>query len=98
MSNPPYITEGEKAQMRPNVLDYEPHSALFVEGNDPLLFYRAIADYGLTHLKNNGFLYFEINEQFGKEIRQMLEERGYKEIVVKEDMEGKERMVRCKRK
>lgn len=98
VSNPPYITKEEKAQMRTNVLDYEPHSALFVEGEDPLLFYRAIADYGLTHLKNNGFLYFEINEQFGKEIRQMLEDHGYKEVVIKEDMEGKERMVRCKKK
>jgi release factor glutamine methyltransferase len=84
--------------MRENVLGYEPHSALFVEGDDPLLFYRAIADYGLTHLKNNGFLYFEINEKFGKEIQQMLEDYGYKEVVVREDMEGKDRMVRCKKR
>ena len=98
VSNPPYITEAEKSSMRENVLGYEPHSALFVEGDDPLLFYRAIADYGLTHLKNNGSLYFEINEQFGKEIQQMLEDYGYKEIVVREDMEGKDRMVRCKKR
>lgn len=98
VSNPPYITEEEKESMRPNVLEHEPHLALFVGNDDALLFYKAIADFALKNLKNGGFLYFEINERFGKEMTLMLEEKGYKEIVIKDDMEGKERMVRCRKR
>lgn len=98
VSNPPYITEEEKEGMRRNVLDHEPHLALFVGNDDALLFYKAIADFGTKNLKHGGYLYFEINEHFGKEMSRMLEEKGYKDIVVKEDMEGKERMVRCRKR
>lgn len=98
VSNPPYITEAEKTEMRQNVLAYEPHLALFVEDNNPLLFYEAIADFGLSRLKEEGLLYFEINEHFGKEICEMLQKRGYKEIVLKQDMQGKDRMIRCRKK
>lgn len=98
VSNPPYITEKEKEEMRGNVLDHEPHLALFVEDKDPLLFYKAIAEYGLQCLKNGGYLYFEINEHLGKETAQMLSDKGYKDVIIKEDLEGKERMIRCKKR
>lgn len=98
VSNPPYITEEEKQEMRRNVLDYEPHLALFVENPNPLLFYEAIADYGTNHLKEGGNLYFEINEHFGKKMCDMLARRGYEEIEVRRDMQGKERMIKCSRK
>lgn len=98
VSNPPYITHKEKPQMRKNVLDHEPHLALFVADDKPLLFYEAIADFGQKQLKNGGGLYFEINEQFGKETKEMLERKGYEEVTIRKDMQGKERMVRCRKK
>lgn len=89
VSNPPYICEEEKADMSANVLDYEPHSALFVPNNDPLVFYRRIAE-----LKVGNEVYFEINERFGAEMVKMLDFNGYVGVEIKKDMYGKERMVR----
>ena len=95
LSNPPYVTESEKDQMLDNVLNHEPHIALFVPDNDPLVFYRAIADFALNHLKINGFLFFELNEKFGKETINLLKEKGFKEIELRQDMGGKDRMIRA---
>ena len=95
VSNPPYVREAEKPQMQPRVLDYEPPSALFVDDDNPLLFYKAIAHIGKTHLANNGKLYFEINESYGEEIVKLLQQLDYKDVVLKKDINGKDRMVRC---
>jgi release factor glutamine methyltransferase len=88
VSNPPYICHKEKAEMEARVLDYEPHSALFVPDADPLLFYRRIAS-----MRAAKQLFFEINEAYGKNVCEMLQELGYKDITLKYDMYGKERMV-----
>ena len=93
VSNPPYVTISEAAEIAPNVLDYEPHSALFVPDNDALKFYRAIARYGHKHLNPGGRLYFEINARFGREVTQLLEREGYKDIYLKQDINGRDRMV-----
>ncbi|MCL2131729.1 MAG: peptide chain release factor N(5)-glutamine methyltransferase [Lentimicrobiaceae bacterium] len=93
VSNPPYVRETERQQMHPRVLDYEPQSALFVDDANPLLFYRAIARIGTTHLSNNGKLYLEINEAYGKETVDLLQQYNYKNITLKKDIHGKDRMV-----
>lgn len=93
VSNPPYICDSEKAEMSENVLDYEPHLALFVPDSDPLLFYRRIAEHGSTLLKPGGRLYFEINARFGKETKTMLESLGYEQVNIICDIHGKERMI-----
>jgi release factor glutamine methyltransferase len=93
VSNPPYVLNSEKAAMRENVLGYEPHLALFVEDDDPLLFYKAIADFALQSLNTNGHLYFEINEAFGAETQKMLEDKGYRKVRLHSDIFGKARMV-----
>ena len=96
VSNPPYVCEQEKALMEKNVLDYEPHTALFVPDDDPLLFYRAIADYALQALKPDGELYFELNPLYAQETAAMLKEKGYHDIEIKKDMFDKLRFVKCK--
>lgn len=96
VSNPPYICEKEKADMEKNVLEHEPSLALFVPDEDPLKFYRAIAEYASSALKPGGALYFEINPIYEKETRKMLEELGFKDIETKEDAFGKKRMMRAK--
>lgn len=93
VSNPPYVREGEKSQMRTQVVDHEPRLALFVDDHDPLIFYRAISKIGLEILEPNGLLYFEINEAFGDPIKVFLEEAGYRDVKIKKDMQGRDRMV-----
>lgn len=93
VSNPPYIKEKEKAEMHENVLANEPHTALFVSNEKPLIFYEAIADFALLHLKKDGHLFFEINANLGKETIQMLGAKGFTDIRLRLDMQGKERMV-----
>jgi release factor glutamine methyltransferase len=95
VSNPPYIVPSEKRDMLPNVLDYEPHQALFVPEEQPLLFYERIADIGLTHLKDGGELYFETGSRFGKEVTGMLREKGYQDVELFRDISGRERMVKA---
>lgn len=95
VSNPPYICEKEKADMEKNVLDYEPDLALFVPDEDPLKFYRAIAEFASLELRSWGMLYFEINPLYEKETREMLEGFGFKNIETKEDAFGKKRMMRA---
>ena len=96
VSNPPYIREGEKRLMEKNVLDHEPELALFVPDENPLIFYEQIADFSQIHLKNRGRLYFEINEALGPECCNMLQEKGFSEIVLKKDIHGKNRMIGCR--
>ncbi|WP_066830692.1 peptide chain release factor N(5)-glutamine methyltransferase [Rufibacter ruber] len=93
ISNPPYVLEQEKELMRENVLHHEPHLALFVPNEDPLLFYRRIAEVAQRLLKPGGRLFFEINEQFAQETVAMLQAQGYREARVRTDLRGKERMV-----
>ncbi len=93
VSNPPYVRQLEKQQMQDNVLNHEPHLALFVEDENPLIFYRAITQFATKNLKPNGELYFEINEYLGKEMMAFLEEFGFKNIQLKQDFFGKDRMI-----
>ena len=97
VSNPPYIKEIEKENMEHNVLDWEPHTALFVPDSDPLLFYRTIANNGLTLLKPGGTLYFEINRAHGAETAEMLANFGYKEIELRKDISDNDRMIKATR-
>lgn len=94
VSNPPYVRNLEKAEIKPNVLDNEPHLALFVDDENPLQFYRAICEFAQHNLKENGILYFEINEYLGQEMIQLLEEFGFKSIELKKDLFGKDRMIK----
>lgn len=93
ISNPPYVTVSEKEQMHRNVLEYEPHSALFVQDDDPLVFYHAIADFAWLHLQDTGYLFFEINENLGKETLDLLHQKGFKNTELRQDLRGKDRMI-----
>ena len=97
VSNPPYICNKERARMDANVLEHEPHTALFVPDDDPLLFYRAIAQYGLTALRSGGWLYFEINPLYAAALADMLSKMSYHDIEIKEDQYGKQRMIKAKK-
>jgi len=94
ISNPPYVTLYDKMQMHTNVTDFEPHSALFVPDEDPLIFYKAIADFALDHLTENGLLFLEINESLGMETVELLKKKGFKNIELREDMSGRDRMIK----
>jgi release factor glutamine methyltransferase len=94
VSNPPYVRQCEKVMMMPNVLDYEPALALFVPDKDPLLYYKRIALLARKYLLDGGALYLEINEQFPGEIVKLLQSTGFYSVEVKEDLNGKKRMVR----
>lgn len=97
VSNPPYICNKERAAMAVNVLEHEPHTALFVPDDDPLLFYRAIAQFGQTALKQGGWLYFEINPLYAEPLCDMLRLMSYHDIELKTDQYGKQRMIRAQR-
>jgi release factor glutamine methyltransferase len=97
VSNPPYITQSEKRLMQANVLDYEPHQALFPPGEDSLIFYRRIATFGLRHLKENGRLFFEINENHLQETAAIMEKSGYTDITPRKDINDKWRMMSARR-
>lgn len=97
VSNPPYIPQSDISAMHSNVVDYEPHTALFVADSDPLCFYRSIAQNGVKMLRDGGSLYFEIYERFGAQMVKMLEEMGYSDSEVVKDIFGKERMVWSRR-
>ena len=96
VSNPPYIIPKEQLQMHHNVLGFEPHLALFVPENDPLLFYRAIADYASFTLQKNGLLFFEVNESYGKQVVDLLKSKNFTAVELRKDLSGKDRMVRAK--
>ncbi len=95
VSNPPYVRESERDKMQPNVLNHEPASALFVEDKEPLVFYQAIARLSKTVLNPGGVLYFEINEYLGKDLQEVLTTEGFGKIIVKKDIFGKDRMLKC---
>lgn len=97
ISNPPYICQKEAIEMEQHVLDHEPHQALFVPDEDPLLFFRAIARLGQKALHKDGRLYFEINPAYHQELTKMLDEMGYSEIETRKDQFGKNRMIKAKR-
>ncbi len=93
VSNPPYVKEIEKDTMKPNVLNYEPHQALFVPTDNPLIFYKAIAQKSKTLLKPNGKIVVEINEQFGREVKNLFEAIGFQQTQIIKDLDGKDRIV-----
>ncbi len=95
VSNPPYVQNSEKKKMQPNVLAFEPDSALFVSDEDPLLFYKKIARLAQRYLTPNGFLYFEINEYLGEDLILMLKEIGFGSVLIKKDFFGKDGMIKC---
>lgn len=97
VSNPPYVRELEKQEIRPNVLDNEPHLALFVEDNNPLVFYKAITNFALKNLKENGQLYFEINQYLGEETRELLIDADFRDVDLIKDLNGNSRMLKGKR-
>ena len=95
VSNPPYIRKSEAVDMHKNVLDFEPHLALFVEDENPLRFYEAIAEFAIQNSKDV-ILYMEMNEGLGTLLKDMLAQKGYRDIVIKKDLFGKQRMMRAK--
>ncbi len=95
VSNPPYVRELEKQEIKNNVLANEPHLALFVSDENPLVFYKKIADLALQHLTNNGVLFLEINQYLGQETVNMLENKGFKNIELKKDLFGNNRMIKA---
>ena len=95
VSNPPYVMESEKALMRPNVLQYEPASALFVPDADPLVFYRAVAGWALRLLRPSGALMVEINESLGLSVKGLLEGYGFRNVLIVKDLFGKDRFAKC---
>lgn len=97
VSNPPYIAESEKADMDARVLDYEPSTALFVPDDDPLRFYRAIAEYALKALVSDGNLYFEINSNYGPQMKEMLADKGFADIEISRDFRGNIRYASARR-
>lgn len=98
VSNPPYVTDSEKPEMRENVSGFEPHEALFVPDRDPLLFYRAIGGFAFKHLVKPGTLYLEINERFGPDVKKMMLGFGFDRVEVIRDLSGRDRFVRAEAK
>ena len=95
ISNPPYVRELEKVEIQNNVLQNEPHLALFVSDDNPLIFYDKIADLAKQHLTKEGLLFFEINQYLGQETAKMLTEKGFKNIELRKDMSGNQRMIKA---
>ena len=95
VSNPPYVRELEKVEIKNNVLQNEPHSALFVSDSNPLIFYSKIADLAKNHLTKNGLLFFEINQYLGQETKVMLSKKGFKNIELRKDLFGNDRMIKA---
>lgn len=93
VSNPPYITFSEKGEIKSNVVDHEPHLALFVPENDALIFYKVLAVKGFNALKNQGLLCVEINERFGREVSEIFSKAGFREVKILKDISGKDRVV-----
>ena len=94
VSNPPYVLESEKKIMNKNVLDYEPHNALFVSDNAPLIYYKEIAKIATNNLNKNGLLFFEINEKYSKQIIELLSNLNFVDIELKKDINGRDRIIK----
>ncbi|MHB9056082.1 MAG: peptide chain release factor N(5)-glutamine methyltransferase [Paludibacteraceae bacterium] len=97
VSNPPYIPVSEKNEIEKNVIDFEPHLALFVENKNPLLFYQKIAEFALIHLTSLGKLYFEIHKDYAPECRKLLEDYGFRNVEIRKDICGNDRMIKASR-
>ena len=97
VSNPPYITPSEKSEMQPNVLEYEPHCALFAPEDDPLIFFKRITIFGVKSLKKNGRIFFEINETYHAEVADILKQHGFSDISLRKDINGKWRMISARK-
>jgi release factor glutamine methyltransferase len=97
VSNPPYITDDEKVQMNQNVLDFEPHLALFVQNNTPIIFYDRISRLAFEKLNQNGFLFFELNPDYSDEVIEILNQIGFINIELKKDLQGKSRMLKAQK-
>jgi release factor glutamine methyltransferase len=97
VSNPPYITPGEKKTMNQNVLAYEPELALFIEESAPLIFYDVISSFALKHLAPNGDLYFEINQYLGAEMKELMEKKGFEQVKLIKDINGADRIIHAKK-
>jgi release factor glutamine methyltransferase len=95
VSNPPYILKDEAVNMQQNVVGFEPHTALFVTNNDPLQFYKAIADFTLLNLQKDGSLYLETHEEYNEKVKQMLNEKGFYNITSKKDLQNKPRFLKA---
>jgi release factor glutamine methyltransferase len=95
VSNPPYVPLKDKNEMHSNVVDHEPHTALFVSDNDPLIFYKALAEFGKKRLYESGSIYMEIHEALGQDVIDLFRENGYTNIELKKDMQGKDRMIKA---
>ena len=95
ISNPPYVRHMEKVEMKKNVLNYEPESTLYVDDNNPLIFYKSIAEFGLDHLKINGSIYCEINQYLSKETVKLFGSYGFKDIQLKKDFKGNDRFIKA---
>lgn len=95
VSNPPYVRNLEKQEVKKNVLEFEPHLALFVEDDDALIFYKKITEYALNHLKKDGVLYFEINQYLGKETVMLIKNLGFQSVELRKDMSGNDRMIKA---
>lgn len=95
VSNPPYIPNREKEEMHQTVLNFEPHIALFVDNDDPLIFYRKIAEKAYISLKEEGALYFELHENYAKETAELMGSIGYKNVEIRQDLQGKNRMLKA---
>ncbi len=97
VSNPPYIPKSEKSEIQANVLDHEPHIALFVPDTDPLIFYRKIIEFALKHLKTGGYIFFETHRDWAKEIIKLLEINGFSDVQLRKDLSGNDRMIKAQR-
>lgn len=95
ISNPPYVRPSEKLGMKANVLNFEPSIALFVEEENPLIFYEKISDFALTNLKKGGYLFFEINQYLSSETQKMLKEKGFNHIELRKDFRENDRMIKA---
>jgi len=95
VSNPPYVRNLEKQEINNNVLNYEPHLALFVADDNALIFYKKITEYALKHLKKDGTLYFEINQYLGKETVDLIKNLGFKNVELRKDLSGNDRMIKA---
>ena len=95
VSNPPYVRHLEKQEIKKNVLAYEPHLALFVEDNDPLIFYRKITEFAVENLMKNGVLYFEINQYLGQETIDLVKSYGFTSVELRKDLSGNDRMLKA---
>ena len=93
VSNPPYVTEGDREMMRSNVLNFEPRTALFVPDQDPLIYYKAIAEFASAHLELKGELWLEINERFGPDLIRLFESKGFSKVTLMKDLSGRDRFI-----